>query len=77
MPQDKKPSDKERLAFLADRLAILMVVCKSRTGDWNPWMRDGLYDGDAQMGEEIREWPDYKGAQDVSQNMLRRFDSEG
>lgn len=72
--QNKKPTDSERLAFLADRMAILMVVCKSRTLDWNPWFRDGLYDGDA--GEEIREWPDYRTAKDVIRNMLRKFGNE-
>lgn len=63
-----------RIRFLSDRFGILMVVCQSRTGDWNPWMRDDLYDGEGQMGEEIRGWPAYKAAKEVIRNMLRRHD---
>ena len=71
-----KPEKKqtERVAFLADRMAILLVICKSRTGDWNPWFREGMYEGPT--GEEIRGWPDYQTAKDIIREMLRRHDNE-
>jgi len=55
-------------------MAILLVICKSRTGDWNPWFREALYNGDGHMGEEIRGWPEYRTAMDVIRNMMRKFD---
>jgi hypothetical protein len=66
----------KRIGFLTDRMAILLVICKSRYGDWNPVFRDGMYDDEGSMGEEIREWPDYKAALQVIDQMLRRFDNE-
>ncbi len=75
MPNDDKSSN-ERLAFLADRMAILMVVCVSRTGSWNPWFREGMYEDAEGMGDEIRSWPQHKAAMDVIRNMLRRYDNE-
>ena len=67
MPQSKESSQNK---LLADRLAILLVICQSRTGDWDPWFRDGLYDGD--VGDEIREWPAYRTAKQIVAHMLRR-----
>ena len=73
--QNKKPTDNERLAFLADRLAILMVVCVSRSGSWDPWFREGTYEDSEGMGEEIRHWPEYTTAMEVIRNMLRKHDA--
>lgn len=75
MPKLEK-NQAERVAFLADRMAILLVICKSRYGDWNPFFRDGMYDDEGSMGEEIRSWPDYQTAKDVVREMLRRHDNE-
>jgi len=54
-------------------MAILLVICKSRTGDWNPWFREGFYEGST--GEEIRGWPDYRTAKDVIREMIRKHDA--
>ena len=41
MPQNKKPSEPDdKLRFLVDRMAILLVVAKMRYGnDWNPFFQ--------------------------------------
>jgi len=64
------PPYNESSRLLADRLAILLVICKSRTGSWNPFFLDRFYEGAA--AEEIRDWPDYKTAKQIVANMLRR-----
>lgn len=72
--QDKKQN--ERLAFLADRLAILLVVCKQRHGgDWTPWLREGTYDDEGSLGDEIREWRDYQQALEIVRLMMRKHDA--
>lgn len=76
MPSDDKKSN-DRLAFLADRFAILMVVCKMRYGnEWNPFFQDGLYEDEGSLGDEIKGWPEFQSARDVIRNMLRRHDNE-
>ena len=75
MPQCNENSRQlEQLRFLTDRMALLMVICKSRTADWNPWFRENLYTGDT--AEEMRDWPDYKVAKSIIGHMLRRNDNE-
>lgn len=76
MPKGEKSLNAARIAFLADRMAILLVICKSRTGDWVPFFRDSMYDGEGQIGEELREWPEYTTAKDIIRNWLRKFDNE-
>ena len=72
---EKGPRD-ERLAFLADRAAILLVVCKMRYGnDWNPFFGEGLYENDGSLGDEIRGWPEYRAATMVIRNWLRKHDA--
>lgn len=53
-----------------------MVICKARYGDWNPFFRDGMYDAEGSMGEEIREWPDYKVALEIIRRMIKRMENE-
>ncbi len=79
MPSDNEKKlqlAEERVKFLADRMAILMVVCVSRTGSWNPWFTEGMYEDRDGMGDELRSWPQYKSATDVIRNMLRKQDNE-
>jgi hypothetical protein len=72
---EKRLTDAERVAFLADRMAILLVVCKSRYGDdWNPWFREGLWVDEGALGEEVRAWPEYQTALEIVRNMLRKQD---
>ena len=74
MPKGEKKTSDERLAFLADRMAILMVVCQARTGSWDPWFREALYEDPEAMGDEIRSWVQHKTALDVIRNMMRKHD---
>ncbi len=75
--QNKKQNDKARVRFLADRMAILLVICRHRHGgSWEPWFREGTYDEEGSLGDEIRQWPGYKEAIDVVRLMLRKFDNE-
>ncbi len=76
MPKDEKSLNAARVAFLADRMAILLVICKSRTGDWTPFCRDAMYDADESLGVQVREWQEYTTAKDIIRNMLRKFDNE-
>lgn len=63
----------DRLRFLADRAAILLVVCKMRYGnDWNPWFREGIFEDEGSLGDEIRGWPEYQSAMMVVRNWLKK-----
>lgn len=55
-------------------MAIMLVVLKGRHGDWNPWFREGCYDDDDSLGDEIRGWSDYKAALEIVRLMIRRHD---
>lgn len=68
------PPCNESSRLLADRLAILLVLCKSRTGDWHPYFLDRFYDGE--VGEEIRDWPEFVTAKQIIANWLRRQANE-
>ena len=74
--QDKKLTQEQaeaRIDLLTDRLAILLVVVKSRYGgDWAPWFGEEMWHGIDGMGEEIREWSDYKMALDIVKLFMER-----
>jgi len=54
-------------------MALMLVILDSRTGnDWNPWMGEGVWDGE--MGEELREWPQYKTAKDIVRLWIAKHD---
>jgi hypothetical protein len=72
--EHKARSDR-RLALLADRLAILLVVARSRhSTDWEPWFGEGVWEEEGRLGDEIRGWPDYKTAKDIVKLFLKRQD---
>lgn len=65
----------DRLRFLADRAAILLVIVMNKYGgDLNPFFREGLYEDEGSLGDEIREWPQYRVALDVIRLWLRKYD---
>lgn len=76
MPRAKKQTaDERRLAFLADRTAILLTVAKMRYGnDWNPFFTEGLYEDEGSLGDEIRGWPEYKDAKAIIRRWIERDD---
>ena len=69
--QNDKLNYAERVAFLADRMSILMTVCIVQNGGHlNPWFRDSFYD--EEIGAEIREMEEYGIAKQIVRNMLAR-----
>lgn len=74
MPSDgkKRPSNKRRVAFLADRMAILMVELISRDCEYGLFCYDEFYKDE--LAEKWRESQYYDTALDFVRNMLRRFD---
>jgi len=75
MPKPELKQTKQ-LELLIDRMSILLVVCKSRSESWDVWIREGMYEDADGMGEELRQWPDYKTARNIIVEMLRRSDNE-
>jgi hypothetical protein len=75
-----KPEDvnAERLKFLADRAAVLLVVCKVRYGnDWNPFFSERFFDPDGEfLGSEVRDWPEYKTGLLIVRNWIKKFDQK-
>lgn len=66
-----------RIRLLADRLAILLVICNARDeDDWNPWMGEVMYEGSGQMGDAIRKMKDYKVAKDIVRLWLKKADKK-
>ena len=64
-------TEKNSLKFLAERLAILMVICRVKYSiGWKVWMGEGLYTGDT--GDEFRQMPEFKVAMDIVRGMMRR-----
>jgi len=74
--EHKARSDR-RIALLADRLAIALVVLKQRHGDdWLPWFGEACWDAEDSLGENIREWPDYKAAKKIVRLFIKRMERE-
>lgn len=72
MPQSSEVSKhKATVKFLAERMAILMVVCRVKYGvGWDVWRTEGLYIGET--GDEFRQMPEFKVAMDIIRGMVRR-----
>ena len=70
----KKLTDKQRVAFLADRMAILMVDLVRRDCDFGTFCHDEFYQGvDADVTRESKQ---YEVALDFIRRMLRRQDND-
>lgn len=64
-----------RVRMMADRLAILLVICNDRDGDdWNPWMGEAMYDGEDQLGDHVRKMKSYKVAKDIVRLWIEKQD---
>ncbi len=76
MPKvDKKLQPPEaRIAFLADRMAILMVELISRDCEYGLFCYDEFYKDE--LAEKWRQSQHYHVALDFVRNMLRRHDNE-
>ncbi len=70
---ERRAKSDKRIALLADRLAIALVVLKMRYGnDWLPWFGEAVWDEADGLGDEIRDWPDYKAAKEIVKLFLKR-----
>lgn len=64
-----------RVRMMADRLAILLVICNARDGDdWNPWMGEEMYDGLDQLGDQVRKMKDYDTAKKIVRLWIEKQD---
>jgi hypothetical protein len=64
-----------RIKMLADRIAVLLVICNARDEDnWNPWGLERTYDGDDSMGYHIRKMRDYKTAKNIVRMWIEKAD---
>lgn len=64
-----------RIKLLADRLAILLVICNARDeDDWNPWALDRAYDEPGGMGDSIRKMRDYNTAKTIVRRWIETQD---
>lgn len=74
MPSDakKRPSNKRRVAFLADRMALLMVDLIRRDCEYGRFCHDEFYCDE--IAGYLRSGKEYKVALDFVRNMLRRHD---
>ena len=70
MPSGNK-NNSSRVAFLADRMAILMAICIVQNGGkLTPWFKDSLYEGET--GDEFRSMQEYSISLQIVRNMLKR-----
>ena len=70
--EQRVKSDK-RIALLADRLAVLLVVVRQRYGtDWEPWFGEGVWSEEDRLADEIREWPQYREAREIVKLFIQR-----
>ena len=70
------PNADERIAMLADRLAVCLVVLKQRYGtDWEPWFGEGIWEDEDTLADEIRDWPEFKEAKGIVRVFIKRLDS--
>ena len=74
---EHKAKSNRRLALMADRMAIMLVVLKQRHGDdWSPWFGEGMWEAADGMGEVIREWPEYETAKKIVRLYLKREEKQ-
>lgn len=64
-----------RIKMMADRMAILLVICNARDGDnWNPWMGESMYEGEDQLGDQVRKMKDYGVAKEIVRLWIEKQD---
>lgn len=73
MPNDDKKSN-DRLVFLADRMAILMVDLVRRDCDYGRFCHDEFYCDE--IAGYLRNGKEYQVCLDFVRNMLRRHDED-
>lgn len=81
MPKLKKKKNRQqlvadnRIKLLADRLAILLVICNARDeDDWNPWALDRAYEEPGSLGDSVRKMRDYNTAKTIVRRWIETQD---
>ena len=72
MPTPKEESQKRQIAFLADRMAVMLCILKSRHGDWEWLYGENMWESEEGMAAEMREWPEYATAKDILRLWLKK-----
>jgi len=70
---DKKQQAEDRIKFLADRMALLIVDLVCRDADYGEFCFDEFYTGS--NADTMRESQHYKVALDFVREMIRRHDN--
>ena len=66
-----------RIKMMADRMAILLVICNARDeDDWNPWIGEAMYEAEGQLGDHIRSMKDYKVAKNIVRLWIQKQDKK-
>ena len=73
MPKPDKKLQQDRIAFLADRMALLIVDMVRRDCEYGEFCADEFYEGED--ADVTRESKQYEVAIDFVRNMLRRHDN--
>jgi len=57
-------------------MAVLLTVCKMRHGgSWDPWFREGTFEDEGSLADEIREWPEYQEGLSIVRLFLKKHDA--
>ena len=74
MPTELEEKQKQRIAFLADRMAVMMCIIESRHGGWEWFYGENTWLGDDNMASEIRDWKKYGTAKEIIKMWIRKHD---
>jgi hypothetical protein len=74
---EHKAKSNDRIALLADRLAVCLVLLKQRHGsDWNPWFGEGMWQDGETLSGELRDWPEYAEAKEIVKLFIKRSERD-
>lgn len=65
----------ERIAFMADRMAVLLVLLGQRHGGWEWLYGEDMWQNPEGIAEVLRDWPDYGVAKDIIRLWIRKHDA--
>jgi hypothetical protein len=70
----KEKSDR-RIAFMADRMAVMLCILKSRHESWDWLYGEAMWEDEEGMAAELRDWPEYKIAKEIVRLWIKKHDS--
>lgn len=75
MPTPKEENQKRQIAFLADRLSVLIVLIGQREGGWDWLYGEHMWQNSDGIAEVLREWTDYDTAKDIVRLWLKKHNA--